>query len=114
MASGNPPSIIRDHLYSIDDRLKRGRPPPLLKGADEDIIIDEEPAPEATPVIDPASISRCCIERAGQVCWKPSLLLRLVTFTLKPRRFHTWLDGGVPRHTLSFVCRDSSLPRLRM
>ncbi|CAL8168094.1 unnamed protein product [Prunus armeniaca] len=63
MASGNPPFIIRDHLYSIDDRLKRGRPPPLLKGADEDIIIDEEPAPEATPVIDPASISRCCIER---------------------------------------------------
>ncbi|CAL2277779.1 unnamed protein product [Prunus armeniaca] len=63
MASGNPPFIIRDHLYSIDDRLKRGRPPPLLKGADEDTIIDEEPAPEATPVIDPASISRCCIER---------------------------------------------------
>ncbi|CAL2263196.1 unnamed protein product [Prunus armeniaca] len=53
IASGNPPFIIRDHLYSIDDRLKRGRPPPLLKGADEDIIIDEEPAPEATPVIDP-------------------------------------------------------------
>ncbi|CAL8121223.1 unnamed protein product [Prunus armeniaca] len=63
MASGNPPFIIRDHLYSIDDRLKRGRPPPLLKGADEDIIVDEEPAPEATPVIDPASASRCCIER---------------------------------------------------
>ncbi|CAL9005497.1 unnamed protein product, partial [Prunus brigantina] len=63
MASSNPPSIIRDHLYSIDDRLKRGRPPPLLKGADEDIIIDEEPPPEAIPVIDPASISRCCIEK---------------------------------------------------
>ncbi|CAL9022295.1 unnamed protein product [Prunus brigantina] len=63
MASSNPPSIIRDHLYSIDDRLKRGKPPPLLKGANEDIIIDEEPAPEAIPVIDPASISRCCIER---------------------------------------------------
>ncbi|CAL9011406.1 unnamed protein product, partial [Prunus brigantina] len=63
MASGNLPLIIMDHLYSIDDRLKRGRPPPLLKGADEDIIIDEEPAPEAIPVIDPASISRCCIER---------------------------------------------------
>ncbi|CAL9008802.1 unnamed protein product [Prunus brigantina] len=59
----NPPFIIRDHLYSIDDRLKRGKPPPLLKGANEDIIIDEEPAPEAIPVIDPASISRCCIER---------------------------------------------------
>ncbi|CAL8173510.1 unnamed protein product [Prunus armeniaca] len=63
MASGNPPFIIRDHLYSVDDRLKRGRPPPLLKGADEDVIIDEEPAPEATSVIDPASVSRCCIER---------------------------------------------------
>ncbi|CAL8118411.1 unnamed protein product [Prunus armeniaca] len=63
MASGNPPLIIRDHLYSVDDRLKRGRPPPLLKGADEDVIIDEEPAPEATSVIDPASVSRCCIER---------------------------------------------------
>ncbi|CAL8121399.1 unnamed protein product [Prunus armeniaca] len=35
----------------------------LSKGADEDIIVDEEPAPEATPVIDPASVSRCCIER---------------------------------------------------
>ncbi|CAL2234053.1 unnamed protein product [Prunus armeniaca] len=63
MASGNPPFIIRDHLYSVDDRLKRGRPPPLLKGTDEDVIIDEEPAPEATSVIDPASVSRCCIER---------------------------------------------------
>ncbi|CAL8163116.1 unnamed protein product [Prunus armeniaca] len=63
MTSINPSSILRDHLYSIDDRLKRGRPPPLLKSADEDIIIDEEPAPETTPVVDPASISRCCIER---------------------------------------------------
>ncbi|CAL8175193.1 unnamed protein product [Prunus armeniaca] len=63
MASSNPPFIIRDHLYSEDDRLKRGRPPPLLKDADEDITIDEEPAPEATPMIDPASVSRCCIER---------------------------------------------------
>ncbi|CAL2270689.1 unnamed protein product [Prunus armeniaca] len=63
MTSINPSSILRDHLYSIDDRLKRGRPPPLLKSADEDIIIDEEPASETTPVVDPASISRCCIER---------------------------------------------------
>ncbi|CAL9001554.1 unnamed protein product [Prunus brigantina] len=31
MTSINPSSILRDHLYSIDDRLKRGRPPPLLK-----------------------------------------------------------------------------------
>ncbi|CAL9029942.1 unnamed protein product [Prunus brigantina] len=63
MASGNLPFIIRDHLYSIDNRLKRGRPPPLLKSTDEDIIIDGEPVPETAPVIDPASISRCCIER---------------------------------------------------
>ncbi|CAL8168373.1 unnamed protein product [Prunus armeniaca] len=63
MTSINPSSILRDHLYSTDDILKRGRPPPLLKGADEDIIIDEEPAPKTTPVVDPASISRCCIER---------------------------------------------------
>ncbi|CAL8169050.1 unnamed protein product [Prunus armeniaca] len=63
MTSTNPSSILRDHLYSIYDRLKRGRPPPLLKSTDEDIIIYGEPAPEATPVIDPASISRCCIER---------------------------------------------------
>ncbi|KAI5324084.1 hypothetical protein L3X38_033157 [Prunus dulcis] len=63
MTSIGPSSIIRDHLYSTDDRLKRVRPPPLLRGADEDIIIDREPAPEETPVIDPASISRCCIEK---------------------------------------------------
>ncbi|KAI5324075.1 hypothetical protein L3X38_033148 [Prunus dulcis] len=63
MTSIGSSSIIRDHLYSTDDKLKRGRPPPLLRGADEDIIIDREPAPEETPVIDPASISRCCIEK---------------------------------------------------
>ncbi|KAI5342822.1 hypothetical protein L3X38_010698 [Prunus dulcis] len=63
MSSVDLSPIIRDHLYSVEDRLQRGRPPPLLKGADEDIIIDGELAPEATPVIDPASISRCCIEK---------------------------------------------------
>ncbi|CAL9011853.1 unnamed protein product [Prunus brigantina] len=50
-------------LLGLRKRLKRGRPPPLLKSADEDIIIDGEPAPETALVIDPASISRCCIER---------------------------------------------------
>ncbi|CAL8995235.1 unnamed protein product [Prunus brigantina] len=63
MTSINPSFILKDHLYSTDDRLKRGRPPPLLKNTDEDIIIDGEPAPKATPVIDPVLISRCCIER---------------------------------------------------
>ncbi|CAL8168725.1 unnamed protein product [Prunus armeniaca] len=63
MASTNLSSILRDHLYSTDDKLKRGRPPHLLKSTDEDRIIDGEPAPEIAPVIDPASISRCCIER---------------------------------------------------
>ncbi|CAL9000940.1 unnamed protein product, partial [Prunus brigantina] len=63
MTSINPSSILRDHLYSTDDRLKRGRPPPLLKSTDEDIIIDGELAPATTPVVDPASILRCCIER---------------------------------------------------
>ncbi|CAL9013011.1 unnamed protein product [Prunus brigantina] len=63
MASADSSLIMRDHLYSLDDRLRRGRPPPLLKSVDEDIIIDEESVLETTPVIDPASISRCCIER---------------------------------------------------
>ncbi|CAL2246603.1 unnamed protein product [Prunus armeniaca] len=59
MASADLPLIMRDHLYSLDDRLKRGRPP----CTSEDIFIDREPMPETTPVVDPASISRCCIER---------------------------------------------------
>ncbi|CAL9024109.1 unnamed protein product, partial [Prunus brigantina] len=57
MTSKNPSSILRDHLYSTDDRLKRGRPPPLLKSTDEDIIIDGEPVPETAPMIDPAETS---------------------------------------------------------
>ncbi|KAI5317289.1 hypothetical protein L3X38_036996 [Prunus dulcis] len=63
MASASSSSIIRDHLCSTDDRLKRGRPSPFFKSAGEDIIIDGEPTPETTSVIDPASILRCCIER---------------------------------------------------
>ncbi|CAL9025139.1 unnamed protein product, partial [Prunus brigantina] len=50
MASADLSLIMRDHLYSLDDRLKRGRPPPLLKSAYEGIIIDGEPAPETAPV----------------------------------------------------------------
>ncbi|CAL2230299.1 unnamed protein product [Prunus armeniaca] len=58
MTSIGPSSIIRDHLYSMDDKLKRGRPLPLLKSSGEDIVIDGDPAPETAPVVDPASISR--------------------------------------------------------
>ncbi|CAL8168077.1 unnamed protein product [Prunus armeniaca] len=54
MASADPSPIIRDHFYSLDDILKRGRPPPLLKSAGKDIFIDGEPAPETAPVVDPA------------------------------------------------------------
>ncbi|KAL6276808.1 hypothetical protein ACE6H2_020409 [Prunus campanulata] len=57
MASTNPSSIISDHLYSLDDKLERGRPPPLLKNACEDVAVGEEPVPETASVIDPASIS---------------------------------------------------------
>ncbi|KAL6291862.1 hypothetical protein ACE6H2_000004 [Prunus campanulata] len=63
MASTNPLSIISDHLYSLDDKLKRERPPPLLKNACEHVAIGEEPVPETASVIDPVSISRCCIEK---------------------------------------------------
>ncbi|CAL8152937.1 unnamed protein product [Prunus armeniaca] len=69
MASADLSLIMRDHLYSLDDKLKKGRPPPLLKSADEDIIIDGELASETTPVVDPASISGCCIESKGWSEW---------------------------------------------
>ncbi|CAL9018751.1 unnamed protein product [Prunus brigantina] len=49
MASTNSSSIISGHLYSTDDKLKRGRPPPLLKNACEDIAVGEEP------------VSSCCV-----------------------------------------------------
>ncbi|CAL2259060.1 unnamed protein product [Prunus armeniaca] len=51
-----------DNLYSMDDRLKRGGPFLLLEDAYENPIVVDEPMPEATSVIEPASISRCCIE----------------------------------------------------
>ncbi|KAL6286731.1 hypothetical protein ACE6H2_011121 [Prunus campanulata] len=63
MASTNPSSIISDHLYSLDDKLERGRPPPLLKNACEDVAVGEEAVPETASVIDPVSISRCCIKK---------------------------------------------------
>ncbi|CAL2254405.1 unnamed protein product [Prunus armeniaca] len=39
MAFTNPLSIISGHLYSTDDKLKRGRPPPFLKNACEDVAV---------------------------------------------------------------------------
>ena len=49
MAFTNPLSIISGHLYSTDDKLKRGRPPPFLKNACEDVAVCEEP------------VSSCCV-----------------------------------------------------
>ncbi|CAL9015259.1 unnamed protein product [Prunus brigantina] len=49
MASTNPSSIISGHLYSTFNKLKRGRPPPLLKNACEDVAVGEEP------------MSSCCV-----------------------------------------------------
>ncbi|PQP95311.1 uncharacterized protein Pyn_07877 [Prunus yedoensis var. nudiflora] len=56
------PPVMKDNLFSLDDGLRRGRPPPSSKNLCEGPLIDEEPAAEATPIIDPTSISRCCIE----------------------------------------------------
>ncbi|PQQ02711.1 uncharacterized protein Pyn_11375 [Prunus yedoensis var. nudiflora] len=68
MASTNPSSIISDHLYSLDDKLKRGRPPPLLKNVCEHVAVGEEPMLETASVIDPASTSSICAAsaRVGQ------------------------------------------------
>ncbi|CAL2270269.1 unnamed protein product [Prunus armeniaca] len=49
MASTNPSSIISGYLYSTDDKLKRGTPPPFLKNACEDVAVGEEP------------VSSCCV-----------------------------------------------------
>ncbi|KAL6279072.1 hypothetical protein ACE6H2_015953 [Prunus campanulata] len=56
------PPVMKDNLFSLDDGLRRGRPPPSSKNLCEGPLIDEEPAAEAAPIIDPTSISRCCIE----------------------------------------------------
>ncbi|CAL9029468.1 unnamed protein product, partial [Prunus brigantina] len=63
MASTDLPPIMLDHLYSMDDNLKAGGPLLLLEEARENVVIGDEPPPETTPVIEPASISRCCIEK---------------------------------------------------
>ncbi|XP_021826614.1 uncharacterized protein LOC110767396 isoform X2 [Prunus avium] len=56
------PPVMKDNLFSLADGLRRGRPPPSSKNLCEGPLIDEEPAAEAAPIIDPTSISRCCIE----------------------------------------------------
>ncbi|PQM42280.1 uncharacterized protein Pyn_18592 [Prunus yedoensis var. nudiflora] len=63
MASTNLPPIMLDHLYSMDDNLKVGGPLLSLEDAHENPIVGDKPSPEIAPVIDPASISRCCIEK---------------------------------------------------
>ncbi|CAL8994911.1 unnamed protein product [Prunus brigantina] len=63
MASTDLPPIMLDHLYSTDDNLKAGGPLLLLKNARENPVVGDEPSPETAPVVDPASISRCCIEK---------------------------------------------------
>ncbi|CAL9024925.1 unnamed protein product [Prunus brigantina] len=52
-----------DHLYSTDDNLTAGGPLLLLKNARENPVVGDEPSSETAPVVDPASISRCCIEK---------------------------------------------------
>ncbi|CAL9021335.1 unnamed protein product [Prunus brigantina] len=63
MASTDLPPIMLDHLYSTDDNLKAGGPLLLPENARENPVVGDEPSPETTPVVDPASISRCCIEK---------------------------------------------------
>ncbi|CAL2230903.1 unnamed protein product [Prunus armeniaca] len=62
MASTDLPPIMLDHLYSMDDNLKAGGPLLLLEDARENPVVSYEPSPKTTSVIDPASISRCCIQ----------------------------------------------------
>ncbi|CAL9018637.1 unnamed protein product, partial [Prunus brigantina] len=52
-----------DHLYSMDDNLKAGGPLLLLENARENPVVGDEPPSETAPVVEPVSISRCCIEK---------------------------------------------------
>ncbi|CAL9029779.1 unnamed protein product [Prunus brigantina] len=63
MASTDLPPIMLDHLYSMDDNLKAGGPLLLLENARENPVVGDEPSSETAPVVDPVSISRCCIEK---------------------------------------------------
>ncbi|CAL8992922.1 unnamed protein product, partial [Prunus brigantina] len=63
MASTDLPPIMLDHLYSTNDNLKTGGPLLLLENARENPVVGDEPSSETAPVVDPVSISRCCIEK---------------------------------------------------
>ncbi|PQM42012.1 uncharacterized protein Pyn_17872 [Prunus yedoensis var. nudiflora] len=63
MASTNLPPIMMDHLYSMDNGLKAGGPLLPLEEACENPVVGDEPLPGTVPVVDPASVSRCCIEK---------------------------------------------------
>ncbi|CAL9025804.1 unnamed protein product [Prunus brigantina] len=63
MASTDLPPIMLDHLYSMDDNLKAGGPLLLLENAHENPVVGDEPPSETAPVVEPVSISRCCIEK---------------------------------------------------
>ncbi|CAL2229200.1 unnamed protein product [Prunus armeniaca] len=63
MASTDLPPIMLDHLYSMDDDLKAEGTLLLLEDARKNPVVGDEPSPETAPVINPASISRCCIEK---------------------------------------------------
>ncbi|CAL8992531.1 unnamed protein product, partial [Prunus brigantina] len=63
MASTDLPPIMLDHLYSMDDNLKAGGSLLLLENARENPVVGDEPSSETAPVVDPVSISRCCIEK---------------------------------------------------
>ncbi|CAL8087634.1 unnamed protein product [Prunus armeniaca] len=63
MASSDLPPIMLDHLYSMDDNLKAGGPLLLLEDAPENPVVSDEPLPKTAPIVEPASISRCCFEK---------------------------------------------------
>ncbi|CAL8993376.1 unnamed protein product [Prunus brigantina] len=72
MASTNSSSIISGHLYSTDDKLKRGRPPPLLKNACEDIAVGEEPPPCSWDISVASYSSSRNIQHSCRHCPAPS------------------------------------------
>ncbi|CAL2229617.1 unnamed protein product [Prunus armeniaca] len=63
MASSDLPPIMLDHLYSMDENLKVGGPLLLLEDARENPVVGGEPLPKTALIVEPASISRCCIEK---------------------------------------------------
>ncbi|CAL2247372.1 unnamed protein product [Prunus armeniaca] len=67
MASTDLSPTMLDHLYSLDDKLKRGGPLLLLEDACENLVVGDEPTPKTTPY--PCSISK------GWSGWADSKLL---------------------------------------